>query len=249
MRAHDERHRHQRVAERNDPPLRPPVERCGVEGDQHPEADGDGRRTERQHQSDIQQPAEARRGGDRQSPRETRSTVAISAGDHREPQRDSDRRERVDTRVRRPAASRSAPSLLHAVSDQPSPTSNERVTRATIGAPTMHGGERRPQATSARSRELRAGRGAACAARVRATSVAAAATANTITTASRQSCIADSAAAPPTSPSCVARRAISTSSVGFVGPPSNLATPNEVKLNRKITAAARPQCRLAGSAA
>ena len=50
--------------------------------------------------------------------------------------------------------------------------------------------------------------------------------------------ITDSVAAPPTSPSCVARRAISTSTVGWVGPPSNVATPNEVKLNTKMTAAA-----------
>ena len=42
-------------------------------------------------------------------------------------------------------------------------------------------------------------------------------------------------AAPPTSPSCVARRAISTSMVGLAGPPRMATTPNEVNVNRKVT--------------
>ncbi|MFT3852868.1 MAG: hypothetical protein QM733_09045 [Ilumatobacteraceae bacterium] len=57
-------------------------------------------------------------------------------------------------------------------------------------------------------------------------------------TASTSSWATDRTAAPPTSPSCVARRAISTSIVGFAAPPSSTTTPNDVKLNRNTTDAA-----------
>ena len=139
----------------------------------------------------------------------------------------------------RPAPGRvsAAPSRLHADSDQLLPTLNERLTSATIGAPTTTATPATAAPTIARSRRVRG----TCGAVAPRSSIAPRRwrrEAITITTPSSASCVADSAAAPETSPSCVARRATSTSSVGWVGPPSSLATPNEVKLNRKITAAA-----------
>ena len=60
----------------------------------------------------------------------------------------------------RPGRASSAPSLLQAVEHRPLPTSNDRVTSATIGVPTRTHVARLTTATNARSRGVRAMRGA-----------------------------------------------------------------------------------------
>ena len=61
----DERRGDERVTDRDEPPRGAPVERWCVERDQHAETDRDRRRTERQHQADVEHPTAAAEGADR----------------------------------------------------------------------------------------------------------------------------------------------------------------------------------------
>ena len=235
--AHDERHGDQRVAEGDEPPSRPPVDRRRVEGDQHAETDGDCRRAERQHQSGVEQLAESRRAVDRGGGEES-----DRRGDQRRP------RLRIAAMRQWPRADRhraqrpGAPRLGRACST-PTATSrcrrlNDRLTRATSGAPTA-------TATAAPTRADEHSLSAATrpsAARWRRSIRSPCDAAVATSTRSPRRAIR---AAPPTRQRRRRhRRAVwpvgrsRPRASGCVGPPSSLATPNEVKLNRKITAAA-----------
>ena len=129
------------------------------------------------------------------------------------------------------------PSVRQARSDQPSPSRKEREIKTSSGVVITTAVATPTPATKRRSPGERARRAPPPPRRSTAARRCQRADHHT-TTASSKSCSTESTAAPSTSPSCVARRAISTSSVGLAGPPNKRTAPNDVNVNRKTTVAA-----------
>ena len=177
-----------------------------------------------------------RRGGQEADDRRDR------CGDDRESQRGGDGCERVDTESDAGSHFRGA-ELGPADIDQAPPTSNDRATSATIG---MRDDDDDGCADDADEPSLVAAtRSTRCCRTVefdRGPSLSPRRS-STITMANSTSCNTDSAAAPPTSPSCVARRAISTSSVGLRRPSEQLGDTERREAEQEDHHRRRPQRR------
>ena len=153
------------------------------------------------------------------------------------------------TPTRMPGRTSALPRSRHAASEYPAPARSERSTRATSGAATATAVV---AATAPTKRRWRPGRGMRRRVVARRSSGrlwrrcwrAAQATAAAIAS----SCSTASVAAVPMSPSCVARRQISTSMVVVPTSPSTRITPYDVNVKTKmIDAAARIAGRSSGS--
>jgi hypothetical protein len=140
----------------HEPPLGAPVDRWGVEGDQHAEPDRDRRRAERQHQAGVERPArpsERVDGGDRGGA----DQHGEECGPHRGGERPRERADRVDAHPQ-PGRSSAPSSVRHASSEYRSPKRNERSTSAPSGTSTSSAVPIAALATSARCRPGRVGR-------------------------------------------------------------------------------------------
>ena len=238
-RAHDERGRDERVADRDEPPRGPPVDRLDVERDEHAEPDRDRRRA----RSAASSPVSSSRPSRPAAAIATDASVPIDdrerrRHDHRL-QRRAERRQRVDpgrqARVAPRHPTEAAPRGQRVAVAEPQRALDEGSQRGRGHDRRDDDGRPHEPALPRRRRALPAARhaepeGSAVPALHRRRD-------RHRRRPPRASCNTVSVAAAPMSPNWVACRQISTSIVDRLTPPSRRTTPNDVNVNTKTIAA------------